>query len=152
MSSEITNDSYSYTKSWATTYTVAMVLCVALVITIPIAIFLFVKTRSAKIAFDGSGFTVSGIGPTRRWEFGALQRVGTMTVHVVGNPIFALINGGSTATHLLARTKEGKKLSCILSRFERSGEILERVQQATGLPLEPIKAGFTGPVWPEHAS
>ncbi len=151
MPPETTTDSYSYTKNWAATYTVTIVLCVLLVITIPIAIFLWIRTRSAKVAFDGGGFTVSGVGPTRRWDFEALQRLGTMTVHVMNNPLFARINGGSAVIHMIARTKEGKNLKCILSRFERPDEILERVQRASGLPIESIKAGFTGPVWPEQA-
>ncbi len=142
---------YSYSKSVTTMFVVAAVLCVLLVITIPVAIFFFIKSRSAALVLDDRGFTVSGLGSTRRWNFDELERLGTLTAHVIGGGPFVNLNGGATAVNLVARTKAGENLKFMLSRFERWEEILRHVEHATGLPVEAVNSGLRGPAWPKKA-
>lgn len=143
---------YAYSPGVKSTFTFASVLLAVLVVTLPIAVWFFVRSRGAKLVRDEHGFTVSGMGLTQRWDFAEIERLGTLTVEIVGGGPLVKLNGGATAVNLVGRTKDGKTRKFMLSRFERWEEILDHVQQATGLPVEPVRPGVIGPAWPDPRS
>lgn len=149
---ESTTMTYTYSSSVQKTFVFAAVVLGLLVVTLPLAVYFLVKSRSAKLVLDDGGLTVSGLGGTARWDFADIERLGTLTVEVVGGGPLAQLNGGPVAVNLVARTKSGKTHKFMLSRFERWEEILDRVQQATGLPVEAVSPGLvSGVAWPQSA-
>lgn len=145
------NQTYRFAKPVSTMMTVAAVCFCLLVVTIPVGVYFAVRARKARLQFDDTGFTVVGLGRTTRWEFAELDRIGTLTVEVIGGGPLANINGGAHAVNLFAKTKGGKTLRFMLSRFEAWEEILGRVQAGTNLPIETLRRGVVwGPNWPKR--
>lgn len=118
-----------------------------LVVTIPVAIYFFLK-RGGAVTVDDSGMTVKGLGLSpQRWDFNDLQRIGLLNIQV--DAAFGQgINGGRVAKNLCAITKGGKKLKFMVSRFENDDALIELVASKTGLTLEALAMGMNGPKWP----
>jgi|GEM_PF-3103373 len=149
---------YRFKKGTRSAATIMGVLLTVLIITIPFAIYFFLRKNSANVTFDegGEGLSVKGLGlTTSRWEFAELERIGMLNIRVVGGGIGGSIgrklNGGEVAMNFVAITRGGKKLKFMVSRFEGTEAIIGRVVEATGLPLETVSMGAFGPKWPEAA-
>ncbi len=145
----VMKNSYTYSKGVKSMFVFVAVVCALLVVTLPIAVYILIKRSSAKLEFDDTGFRVSGLGLSSRWDFQEIARLGTLCVEIVGGGPLVRLNGGSVAVNLVAKTKSGKTLKFMLSRFEDWKEILERVERQTGLPLETVVPGIVGPAWPK---
>ncbi len=143
---------YTFSPSVKKMFTIASVLMALLGVTLPLAVYFFVMSRSAKLVRDAEGFTVSGLGLSSRWNFRDIARLGTLTVDVIGGGPLTELNGGARAVNLVGRTKGGKTLKFMLSRFERWEEILEDIQRETQLPLESVRPGVVGVAWPTAAA
>jgi hypothetical protein len=144
---------YTFSAPVRRIFVFASVLFAVLIITLPVAIYFFVKSRKARIDFDRRGFTVRALGPgSQRWDYDNLARLGTLSIHVVGGGPLVKLNGGAVAVNLIAKNHAGKTRKFMLSRFDRWQEILERASRESGLPIETVSQGAMGPAWPKAAS
>ncbi len=140
--------SYRFAPQVRTVFAVTSVLCAILVVTLPIAIWWMLSSRTARLVFDATGMTVRGMGGTQRWEFGELERLGILAIEIRGGGPLVAVNGGATAMNLVGITRSGKTLKFMLSRFERWEEILAHVERSTKLPIESVRRGLVGVAWP----
>jgi len=145
---------YRFTDQVRSGCTIFAVLLGVLVLTIPVSIYFILKRNSGRLTIDDRGLDVAGLGLTQaRWNFDDIERLGLYSVTLggggIGGGIARKMSGGRTAVNLLAKTRSGKTLKFMASRFERSQEIIDRVAAATGKPLETVSQGMTGLKWPK---
>lgn len=141
-------NSYPFKGSVVKWCTALAIMLTILVVTIPVAVYFFLK-RNGAVTVDDSGMTVKGLGlSAQRWDFNDLQRVGLLSIQV-NAPFGQGINGGVVAKNLCAITRGGKKLKFMASRFEKDDELIALVSTRTGLPIEALGMGMNGPKWPD---
>ena len=143
-------NAYTYTDKVKGFFLFSSILMFLFVVTIPVGIYLLLKSRSASLVFDEGGFTASGLGLTSRWNYEELARIGTLKVEVQGGGPLVALNGGAVAVNLVGKTKAGKTMKFMLSRFEDWSNCLDRIQQESGLELEHVRQGAMGPAWPKE--
>lgn len=143
---------YGFSRSVRGALLFSAIVMMLLVLTIPVGIYFLLRRRSAKLSFHKGGFTVQGLGSTQRWQYAELERIGLLSVEINGAGPLVALNGGRVAHNFCARTRAGKKLKFVISRFASYEEVLQRVEQESGLPLESVGMGAFGPSWPERST
>jgi hypothetical protein len=126
-------------------------LLVLLVITIPIAILIFMRTAAARIELSPEELVFRNLF-SKRVKLGTMRRLGWLSVPVVARGIGGALArrkvGGPAAIHLCSIDERGKKFNVPVSMFERYQEIIQQVSALTRLPVEEVKMGVFGPKWP----
>lgn len=126
-------------------------LLVLLIVTIPFAIFVFVRTAGARVAIAGDELTFRNLF-SKKWKLSSLRRLGVLAVPVYARGIGGMLArkkvGGDRAIHICGIDDRGKKMNLLISMFERHQEIINHVAMVTGLPVEEVKSGAFGPKWP----
>lgn len=135
-------------------YVVAVLLCL-LCVTIPFAIYLFIRIGSCRVRLQGRTLEARGI-VTDTVNFDDVERVGVLRIPMVARGI-----GGALArmkldnmdegVNLVFRLKSGKDVKFIANQYERHAELLEKVTALFGKPLETIPMGLLSWKWPERA-
>lgn len=127
------------------------VLLILLFVTIPFAIFIFVRVAGAKIEITGEEIIFRNI-LGKSWRLASLRRIGVMSMPMVARGIGGVLArkkvGGDHAIHLCSIDDKGKKATMLVSMFERHPEIIQQVALRTGLHVEEVKSGAFGPKWP----
>lgn len=146
---------YPFRESVRKASTVFSILVGVLVVGLPLMVYLLYKRSKAKVIVDDNGLTVFGFSPgADRWEFAEIERIGLLTVRIVagglGGALARAMNGGDDAINLVARTRRGKTLKFVLSRYDKHEEILTRAVTGTRLTPETLSIGLWGPKWPER--
>src|SRR5204862_391414 len=92
----------------------------------------------------------------KRWTLSRIRRLGVMAMPIYARGIGGMLArkkvGGPEAIHLFAIDDRGKKSGFIVSMYDRSPEIIQRVSAITGRPVETLKVGAFGPKWPDTTS
>lgn len=126
-------------------------LLVLLIVTIPFAIYVFVRTAGARVELTGDQLIFKNL-LSKRWKLASLRRLGVLAMPMYARGIGGILArkkvGGDHAIHLCAIDERGKKMSMLVSMFERHQEIIQQVAARTGLPVEEVKSGAFGPKWP----
>lgn len=125
-------------------------LLVLLFVTIPFAIYVFVRTAGARIEIAGDELIFRNL-TSKRWKLSSLRRLGVLSVPVYARGLGGVLArkkvGGDHAIHLCAIDERGKKMNLLISMYERHPEIVQQVAQLTRLPVEEVKSGAFGPKW-----
>jgi hypothetical protein len=139
--------------------TVVGVLCCLLVVGIPLGIWVFVRAAAARVKLGAEGLSAANVFASTNWAWRDVERLGVLRVQVVtgggiGGALARQKVGGDHATHLVAKTKDGKTRSFMVSMYENMDEILGEAERRAGKPLETLEAGMLGvgsAKWPSAA-
>jgi hypothetical protein len=138
-------------KGARTALNVVGVLLVLLFVTIPFAIWVFVRTAGARIEITGDELIFRNL-LGKRWKLASLRRIGVLSVPVIARGIGGTLArkkvGGDHAIHLCAIDDRQKKSNVLISMFERHPEIIQHVAAMTRLQVEEVRSGALGPKWP----
>jgi hypothetical protein len=128
-------------------------LLILLVITIPFAVYVFVRTAGGRIEVTGDELIFRNL-VTKRWKLASLRRLGVLAVPIIARGIGGSLArkkvGGDKAIHLCAIDDRGRKMNVLISMFERHQEIVQQVAGITRLPVEEVKSGAFGPKWADQ--
>lgn len=129
-------------------YVMAVLLCV-LIVTIPIAIWVFYRVGTARVSLTPTGVKASNAFISTSFEYSDVARLGLLKVAVVkgGGVAGALAKqrvGGNEATHLIVKTNDGKNRSFMVSSYDRFQDIIDEVGRRVGKPYETLVAGVGG--------
>ncbi|HPN82730.1 MAG TPA: hypothetical protein PLM00_05020 [Spirochaetota bacterium] len=135
-----------------TAFTIVGILLCLLIITIPLAIWIIVASRRARVVVDDAGIRIKMFGSIRlTWD--EIVRVGLLRIGVQGGGVAGIIVkkkvGGNEAVNLCLQDTRGKTRHCIISMYQNWEDIVEHVAQRTGRQCETLSRGFSGPKWPE---
>jgi hypothetical protein len=134
-----------------TAFNVVGVLLILLFVTIPVAIWVFIRSARGRIEISGSEVILRSLF-TRRWTLANIRRLGVLAVPIyargIGGALARKKVGGKDAIHLCAIDDRGRKSTLLVSMFERYPEIIDHVAAVTRLPVEEVKVGALGPKWP----
>ena len=126
-------------------------LLILLVVTIPMSIWIFVRTAAGRIEIAGSQLIARGLF-TKRWDLTRIRRLGVLSVPVYARGIGGVLArrkvGGDRAIHLCAIDDRKKKSTILVSMYERYPDLINQVSMMTRLPVEELKVGAFGPKWP----
>lgn len=126
-------------------------LLVILIVTIPMSIWIFVRTSMGRIEIAGSQLIARALF-TKRWDLTRIRRLGVLSVPIYARGLGGVLArrkvGGSHAIHLCTIDDRKKKSSIIVSMYERYPDIINQVSMMTRLPVEELKVGAFGPKWP----
>jgi hypothetical protein len=127
------------------------ILLIFLIITIPFAVYVFVRTAGARMEIGPDALVFRNL-MSKRWKLSSVRRLGIMSTPVIARGIGGYLArkkvGGGDAVHLCAIDERGKKQTMLISMYERYPEIVQQVQARTGLQLETLQPGAFGPKWP----
>lgn len=138
-------------------YVMAVLLCV-LILTIPIAIWVFFRARSARVSLTATGVKATNAFMSTSFDYSDVARLGLLKVAVVkrAGAAGALARqrvGGDEATHIIVKTNDGRNRSFMVSSYERFQDIIDEVGRRVGKPYETVLAGaggVFGAKWPEQ--
>ena len=126
-------------------------LLILLVVTIPFAVLVFVRTAGARIEITADELIFRNL-MSKRWKLASLRRIGVLAVPVLARGIGGALArkkvGGDKAIHLCSIDDRGRKSSVLISMFERYPEIIQQVANLTRLQVEEVTSGAFGPKWP----
>jgi hypothetical protein len=132
--------------------TVAGVLTMLLIISIPIGIWILIRTAGAKVILHAEGLTARALG-TVHVNYAEVARFGLLRVPIVAGGIGGALArkkvGGPEGINLCFLTKSGKTKKFIVSQYENWEEIVAEVGKALQKQPEPVGMGLFGPKWPE---
>lgn len=129
-------------------YVVGALLCL-LIVTIPVAIWIFYRASVGRVSLSDAGLEATNAFSTTRYAWSDVARLGLLKVAMAkgGGAAGALAQqrvGGNEATHLIVKTNDGKNRSFMVSSYERFQEIIDEVGRRVGKPYEIVQAGATG--------
>jgi hypothetical protein len=138
-------------------YVVGGLLCL-LIVTIPIAIWVFYRAGTARVSLTAQGVKATNAFTSTSFDYSDVARLGLLKVAMAkhGGAAGALAQqrvGGNEATHLIVRTTDGKNRSFMVSSYERFQDILDEVGRRVGKPYETVAAGALGDFdakWPQE--
>jgi hypothetical protein len=132
--------------------TIVGILLVFLVVTIPVSVWIFIRSAMGRIEIAGSQLIARGLF-TKRWDLTRIRRLGVLSVPVYARGIGGVLArrkvGGNHAIHLCTIDDRKKKSTVLVSMYERYPDIINQVSMMTRLPVEELKVGAFGPKWPE---
>lgn len=145
---------YPMHKGARTSLYVVAGLLVLLCVTIPFAVYVFIRVRSAKVRVTSSGLTARGL-MTTEVPFDQVERAGVLRVPLVARGLGAVLarmklDNMDEGVNLVFRLRGGKDVKVLVNQFENHRELVERVRGAVRVPLEDIKMGTFGWKWPER--
>ena len=145
---------YPMHKGARTSLYVVAGLLVLLCFTIPFAVYVFLRVRSAKVRVTASGLEARGL-LTTTVAFDEVERAGVLRIPLVARGV-----GGALArmkldnmdegVNLVFRLRGNKDVKVLANQFENHRELIERVRGSVRVPLEEIKMGVFGWKWPER--
>ncbi|GEM_PF-2369813 len=135
---------------------VGVLLCL-LVLTVPLAIWVFFRVGRGKVVVSRSGVEAAGIMLTDRFEFSDVARLGILTVPLAGAGIGRVVaniklGGLGYGLNVVVQTRAGKTIKFIANQYERHEELIERIKKAVPLPCETIQMGLVSMKWPERSA
>lgn len=146
---------YPFHQGARTALIVVGVLLIFLIVTIPFAIYVFIRVRGGKVVVTKQGLTATALG-SERWSFDDVARLGVLKVPIVARGVGGALArakvGGDHGVNLVIRTKAGKDKKFIVSQYANWQEIIERVKQSVPVPCEEIQMGMFSWKWPEKTS
>ncbi len=147
---------YPFAKGVKSGCKIMAILLALLIITIPFAIWFWLKAKNGKLVFGEGGITIFGLGLSKsEWRWAEIERIGTLERRLpsagIGGAIAAKMSGGKVALNLCTVQKNGKKRFFMVSRYENYQEIVERIANDSGLTLETVTQGLGGPKFPKAA-
>lgn len=134
----------------------AAVLCILLIVTIPFAAWCFYRIGKAKVYVSRTGVKAEGLIMTDKFEFADVARIGTLKIPLaargVGGAVAnAKLKGLGYGLNLVVKTKAGKEIKFITNQYENHEDMISRIANASGLPLEEVQMGVFSAKWPERA-
>lgn len=133
-------------------FTIVSILLIFLVVTIPVAAWIFIRSSAGRIEIRGSQLIARALF-TKRWDLTRVRRLGVLAVPMyargLGGALARRKVGGNSAIHLCTIDDRRRKSSVIVSMYERYPEIINQVSMLTRLPVEELKVGAFGAKWPE---
>lgn len=141
-------------KGARTSLYVVAALLVLLCFTIPFAIYIVVRVRSARVRVTSSGLEARGL-MTTTVPFDEVERAGVLRVPLVARGLGAVLarmklDNMDEGVNLVFRLRSGKDLKVLVNQFEQHRDLIERVRASVRVPLEDVKMGAFGWKWPER--
>ncbi len=140
---------------------IAGVLCMLLVVTIPIGIWIIVRAAGAKVLVSPREVRAKALLGTTI-QLADVTRVGRLLVKIqaagggigggIGKALAQQKVGGTHATNLCVMTKGGKTIKFVASQFENHEQMAEQISKLTGKPIETVEMGFFSPKWPKQSA
>ena len=130
-----------------TAFTIVGILLCLLIITIPLAIWIIVASRRARVVVDDAGIRIKMfgsirlVGPDRPGRSSAHQCSGWGGAGILVKKKV----GGDEAINLCLQSRKGRTRHCIISMYQNWEDIVEHVAQRTGRQCETLSRGFSGP-------
>ena len=123
-----------------------------LIVTIPIAIGIFISAARGRIELMHDAIVVRGLWATRI-PLTDVQRLGVLHVPVVGRGIGRALArkkvGGSVGVNLCVMNSQGKTRKVLASMYENYQDLISRTQHIVHRPIETVQVGLIGPKWGE---
>lgn len=141
-------------KGARTSLYVVAALLVLLCVTIPFALYIVVRVRSAKVRVTSAGLEARGL-LTTSVPFDEVERAGVLRVPLVARGLGAVLarmklDNMDEGVNLVFRLRGGKDLKVLVNQFENHRDLVERVRASVRVPLEDVKMGVFGWKWPER--
>ncbi len=151
------SQTYKFTSQVQSACKIFAVLLGLLLITIPIAIWFWLRKDSAYVIISENKIQIRGLALRETtWDFSKIRRLGVMKVAVpkagLGGTIAKKLSGGSIAVNACAEFEDGTKKYFMVSRFENQDEILTALSTATSLDYEEVTRGMNKPKWPKQSA
>ena len=135
-----------------TRFKLAAFLSVLLVITIPLAIWIWTRLGKARLELDDERLVAHGPMGTFSIALADVERIGTLYRDVPQvRPQVREQFGKSVMVLFGFRKRSGKTKHFVVTLYEDPKAIIEGVSQATGKPVEDLEQGALGLYWPETA-
>ena len=126
-------------------------LCFILVVAIPIAIWVAIRTAGGKIVLSPNGVVAKGL-LTTEFSYADVERLGTCKVPILAKGIGGALAkqrvGGDNAINVVVKLKNNKTRKIIASSYEKYEEIMATISQRIGKPYEQLTMGAFGMKWP----
>src|SRR5688500_17523507 len=128
-------------------------LCCLLIVAIPLGIWIFVRAAAARVWLKGDALKATNVFSSTGFAYRDVARLGLLKVAVVtGSGAGAAIGGalarqkvgGDVATHVVAKTTDGKLHSVLVSSYENMQEIIDELGERIGKPIETLTPGALG--------
>lgn len=134
-----------------TRFKLAAFLSVLLVITIPLAIWIWTRLGKARVDLDDERLVAHGPMGTFSIALNEIERIGTLYRDVPQVRPQVREQFGKSVMVLLGFRKRGKTKHFVVTLYEDPKAIIETVSQMTGKPVEDLEQGALGLYWPETA-
>jgi len=135
-----------------TRFKLAAFLSVLLVITIPLAIWIWVRLGKARLELDDERLVAYGPMGTFSIALADVERIGTLYRDVPQVRPQVREQFGKSVMVLFGFRKRSKKTKhFVVTLYEDPKAIIEGVSQVTGKPVEDLEQGALGLYWPETA-
>jgi len=126
-------------------------LCVLLVVAVPIAIWVAIRTAGGKVVLSANGVVAKGL-LTTEFDYADVARLGTCKVPIqakgLGGALAKQRVGGDNAINVVVKLKNDKTRKFIASSYEKYEEIMATISQRIGKPYEELTVGVFGMKWP----
>jgi hypothetical protein len=128
---------------------ITAVLCCLLIVGIPLGVWILVRARAARVALSDAGLSATNVFSSTAYGWGDVARLGLLKVAVVtggglGGALARQKVGGDEATHIVARTGDGKLHAFMASSYENLQDIIDEVGRRAGKPFETLTPGALG--------
>ncbi len=147
---------YPMHKSARTSLYVVAALLVLLCFTVPFAVYIVLRVRTARVRVTSSGLEARGL-LTTAVEFDQVERAGVLRIPLVARGLGGVLarmklDNMNEGVNLVFRLRGGKDVKVLVNQFERHAELVERVSGAVRVPVEDITMGVFGWKWPQRQS
>jgi hypothetical protein len=148
---------YPFHKGARTALYIVAVLLIVLVITIPLAIYFFIRVGSGKVIVSKTGVRAEGLMLTDSFEFADVARLGLLKSPIHGAGIGVAIarmklGGLGYGMNVVVKTRAGKTIKFISNQYERHEEMIAQIQKAVPVPCEQLEIGMVSIKWPDRAA
>lgn len=148
---------YPFHKGARTALYIVAVLLIVLVMTIPLAIYFFIRIGSGKVVITKTGVRAEGLMLTDKFEFADVARLGLLKAPLQGAGVGVAIanmklGGLGYGMNVVVKTRAGKTIKFISNQYERHEDMIAKIQQAVPLPCEQVEVGAFSLKWPDRAA
>ncbi len=148
--------SYPFHKRAKIALYIAASLCILLVVTIPLAAWLFYRVGAARVYVTRTGVKAEGLIFSDVFEFGEVERIGLLQIPLAARGLGAMIadmklKNMGYGLNLVVKKTGGKEVKFITNQYEHHEELIEKIKQAVGKPVETCEMGLLSVKWPAQA-
>lgn len=146
--------SYPFHKGAKTALYIAAFLCILLIVSIPLAAWLFYRVSVARVYITRTGVKAEGLIMSDVFDFANVDRIGLLQIPLAARGLGAVIadmklKNMGYGLNLVVKTKAGKEVKFITNQYENHEELIEKVKAAVGKPMETVTMGVFSAKWPE---
>lgn len=148
------NTEYPIHKNAKTSFIIVGVLLCLLFVTIPLAVWVFIRLGKMKVTLRGDGLEAIGAFLTDTLSWDDVERFGVLRIPVVAGGLggyFARmkLNHMNEGVNVVFRLKGGKEVKFITNQYDGWEKMIDDIATRVRAPREDLKMGLLSWKWPE---